>query len=153
MDDSQFEARLAMLIPTLNDSPGLLAARKPDELIRMFRSLRAMKADIDREAKDRTAPIKALLASTEGHLLQKMQDLGLESVRTDYGTGGRKLNRHVRVKDWPVFLAWAQEHEEFRMLKRDVTKTEVQQFIDEHKQVPPGIDVYQEIVLSVTKPQ
>jgi len=153
MDDLAFQQLLKSKIDGLSAKPDPLRKRNPQELVRTYRALRDMKSDIDKEAATRTKPIKALMGHLEAYLLEQLQAAGAKSFSTDSGTVNKKTNNYVKVEDWGVFLAWAQENERFAMLKRDVTKTEILQFLEESGELPPGIKLTQELVVNVSKPR
>jgi len=137
--------RLASLDRTQLDSA------TPGKLIEMFTKLRDLKADLNKQATDRLAPVKELLEYVENRLLERMNSDDVSQFKNDESTASRVLKTHVRVKDWPTFFAWAQDHEAFAMLKRDVAPDAVRAFMEESEEVPPGIEVFRVYGLSVRK--
>jgi len=123
----------------------------PGKLIGMYTKLRDLKADLNKQATDRLAPVKELMEYVENRLLERMNSDDVSQFKNDESTASRVLKTHVRVKDWPRFLAWARDNEAFAMLKRDVAPEAVRAFMEESEEVPPGIEVFRAYGLSIRK--
>lgn len=140
-------------VPVLLGSVEKLRTLSPRQLIKLFRGLRDLKSDIAADAKKRTEPLNELLKRVEGFLLAQMEEQEVNSFSTADGTAAQKTNRYVRVSDWGTFLEWAKENEHFDLLKRDVAKNDLLQFMDEFEEIPPGITVTSEVTVNVNKPR
>lgn len=121
------------------------------QLVRLYRTLRDWRSEIKRAADAEAARIAAAMAKAEGLMMAKLDELGVESARTGFGTAYSTLKIGVRVTDWQDYLEWVRSKDAFHLLKAGASKAEVLGFIDEAGETPPGIEVYQEKTIGVRK--
>lgn len=77
----------------------------------------------------------------ENEFLSRFNDRGIDNVSArGVGTAFRNVRASATVGDWDSLLAHIQENDAWEMLERRVNKTAVQQFRDEHEDLPPGVN-------------
>lgn len=111
-----------------------------DTVIAKYVELRDQKAKIAADAKAQTEAIDVKLKTIEAWLHKKLHDLGAESFKTDFGTAFLKESDFCSVADWNATLSYIRENEAWHMLKKDVSKNAVVEYITEHQAPPPGIN-------------
>lgn len=124
-----------------------------DKLIETYLALRDKKTELDRIHDEAIAPIKAGMAKIENHLLTQMQAQGLTSFPVKgVGTAYQSLHTSVTMADWDSYRPFIEEQPDpFRFLDRKVNKTAVEEYMAEHQDVPPGVNVRREIVVNVRR--
>jgi hypothetical protein len=86
-------------------------------------------------------PIKKMMEGLETKFLQYMQETGVESIRTKSGTVYTQVRTSATVADWPTVLNFIRSGEHWHMMEHRVSKLAVEAYIEEHGDVPPGVNV------------
>jgi len=131
--------------------PPAIADPTLDAIVEKYIALRDKKAALKKAYEASVANIDVGLDRCEAFFKGKMQTLGLTALPTRFGTPYRSSKTSAPVGDWPLFLAWAIEHQRFDMLERRVNKTAVEAFKDEHQDLPPGIGWREEYSVTVRR--
>lgn len=114
--------------------------------------LRNRKAEMDAEHKKKMEAINSAMDRCEAYLLNTLNGMGVDSVKTPAGTVFTKVASSATVADWPMLLEFVKRNELWAVLKKDVAKSVVQEYRDEHNDLPPGINWSETRVLSIRKP-
>lgn len=122
-----------------------------EELVEKYIQLRDKKAQLSAAFKEKTAKLDAVLAKIEGILLQQFSELGMESVRTKAGTAYKSSRVSATVADWDQTLDFIQQNELWNMLEHRVSKQAVEQYKEEHGDLPPGVNWREEVVVNVRR--
>lgn len=124
-----------------------------DQMIEKYIALRDKKAELETAHKAKLAPINEGLEKIENFLLAKMQEQGLTSFPVKgVGTAYQSERTSVTMASWDDFKPFIQEQEDpFRFLDRKVNKTAVEEYMAEHQDVPPGVNVRREVVVNVRR--
>lgn len=124
-----------------------------DQLIEKYLALRDKKTEMDRAHDAAVAPVKEGMKKIENYLLTQMQSQGLTSFPVKgIGTAYQSLQTSVTMADWDSFKPFiAEQPDPFRFLDRKVNKTAVEEYMAEHQDVPPGVNVRREIVVNVRR--
>jgi len=122
-----------------------------EPLVDKYIKLRDAKAKATRQFKDKMAGVDAVLTRMEGTLLQKLNELGIESARAVSGTAYKSTRVSATVADWDQTLEFIKENGEWQMLERRVSKDAVQQYREVHDDLPPGVNWREEIVVNVRR--
>lgn len=114
-------------------------------------ALRNKKAEMDAEHKKKMEAINSAMERCEAYLLNTLNGLGLDSVRTPAGTVFTKVATSATVADWPMLLEFVKRNDLWAILKKDVAKSVVQEYREEHNDLPPGINWSETRVLNIRK--
>lgn len=116
------------------------------EIIQMYVGLREEKARLEAAKKE----VQAKMDAIEIKLLGAFEKLGVESLRTPFGTAYMSTRSSASVADKEVFMNYVREHDEWALLETRASKTGVEQFKEMHEgELPPGISWSQEVVVNV----
>lgn len=160
--------------PTVHDMvmTAIAAGTDIEQLTALYVKLRNAKKDIDEQAKAKTSPLVAAMDAIEAHFLAKFQELGVDSVKTGSGTPYTSNKSSVTVADNDAWLSWVigralealpqlqvearealraamLESGAFAFLEARAAKTAVEAFLEETKQLPPGLNRRVETVINV----
>ncbi len=123
------------------------------EQIEKFRELRDEKAELGRAYREADANLKAKMEIIESWLLQKSRELGVKSFPTANGTAFTTTSRKFSVQpdDWDKFSAWMRDNDLLHFVKREVKKTAVTEYEEEHGELPPFINEFSEEIIQIRK--
>lgn len=124
-----------------------------EDHIEEFIRLRDKKSEIVAHAKDLCAKLDEKMDVLESDILKKFAEVGIESARTKEGTAYVKTTRLTSVGQWDDLLPWIQASGNWHMLTRAANKTAVLEYLDEHEELPPGINLVSKIELGVNRPK
>lgn len=150
-----------------------LAANSPsmETLTATYLKLRNAEKDIKDQAKARIAPVAQAMALIEAFMLEKMNELGVDSLKNAAGTPYRSERTSVTLADAPVFLDFVLDRalqalpvkEEAReaiktamiesgqlsLLEARPSKTAVEALLEETQELPPGLNRRVEATVNV----
>lgn len=113
---------------------------KVSDVVAKYVELRAMKEKMDEAHKQKVAEIRKAMDMLEGYFLKYFDKTGQTQIKTDTATVFVKTNDYAQVADWDAVLEFIRENDAFEFLEKRVSKTAVRDFIDDKKEVPPGIN-------------
>lgn len=111
-----------------------------DEVTRRYLLVRDEKAQLDKAHKNRMKKYDETLAKLENKLMQMLEQIGAESVRTNHGTPYRSLKESFTVASRDDYLDFIREHDAWELLDARVSKTAAKQFKEEHGDLPAGVN-------------
>lgn len=121
------------------------------EHVATYVQLRDLRDRISKEAKEKVAQIDDVLDKLEAEMLQTLQAMGVESMRTEAGTAFKTLKRRTPVANWDAALAFIQQNKLWHFLERRVSSAAVTEYMAEHGSAPPGIAVHEEQTINIRR--
>jgi hypothetical protein len=123
---------------------------KLDQVIAGVLSLRKQ-IDVKKQAhKDELAPLNLKMEKLEAFLQLQLTTLGTTSFAAKgIGTAYLQNTVSVTVEDWDATLSWIKDTGLWEMLERRVSKTVVQEYMEGHEVIPPGVKVRTEVEVRV----
>lgn len=115
-----------------------------DRLVKVYLKIREQRAANNKAAKDADDELKAQLATVNAELLSRMRKRGNDGFKTPHGTVYKATVVQVTIADDSVFFPWVQEKGALDFLERRVKSTEVQKYMAEHGEAPPGLTIFKE---------
>lgn len=113
---------------------------KIEDVVLRYVQLRDQKDKIAADAKAQTETIGKQLQVIEGWLHGMLQKLGAESFKTEHGTAFIKQTDYAGVQDFNLVVEYVKQNDAWNLLKKDVNKTAVKEYINEHGVPPPGVN-------------
>jgi hypothetical protein len=123
-----------------------------DDVIAAYMKLRENRAVIEAEMKDKVSTIKAKMEKLEAWIKTQADAQGVTSFKTKHGTAFLTTTDYANVADWDAVLDFIRENEAFDMLEKRVSKTAVRGYIEQTKEVPPGVNYGTKLEVNVRKP-
>jgi hypothetical protein len=111
-----------------------------DDLVAQFVRLRDKLKEADDAHKARTKAARDHLDALSGKLLERLNDLGGESVRTVSGTVYRTTRRSATIADGEVFRQFVIGNEAFDLVDWRANAAAVDDFIRLEGAMPPGVN-------------
>ena len=124
-----------------------------DQLIEVYIKLRDRRFDRKSAYEESDAEDKQHQAKIEAKLMEYLNAQGLDKVGCDAGTAYKATRSSATVADWDPLLAFIKEKELWELLERRVSKTAVEQYLSEHQELPPGVNISREVVVNFRRSQ
>lgn len=121
------------------------------DLIRKYLKIRDAKEALVAEQKKELARFNNALDKIEQMLLSEFNETGQDSAKTPYGTAYRSVRTSAKVADRDAFFDFVRENEAWDFLESRANKTAVQQFMEEHEDLPPGVDVSRVTTINIRR--
>lgn len=107
--------------------------------VRKYVELRDACERIDKETKERKAPLEVAMKTLESVLMKLCNDQGVTQFKTAAGTAFIQTVSRCSAPDFDATLKHIVDTGEFHLLNRSVNKTAVAEYIEKHEQPPPGV--------------
>lgn len=126
------------------------------DLVKAYIEIRDKKAQLKAELTKQMQPYDTALYQIETEMLDRMQQTGVDSMKTSAGTAYRTTKTSVSVADKAAFLEFivdkvvdALRNKEnafpcFDMLDLKANKTAVEGYLSEKDELPPGVNMRRE---------
>lgn len=125
---------------------------KLDKITETYVKIRDARSDLKKKYEAEDLALKVQLETLDSFLLGRLQELGVESVRTKHGTVYQSTSVKPSCEDWNSFYAWIAENEAFDALERRVKKSFITTYMEDNKgELPPGINVTQEYTVTIRR--
>jgi hypothetical protein len=122
-----------------------------DDVIRAYLVLRAQKQEMEERHKLELAPLHENLGKCQLWIQAQLQQQGLQNFKSHAGIAFLQTDTRVKAEDWDTHLAWIKDNDAWAFLERRVSKTVVQEYIEAHNAIPPGLSVKQEVSVHIRK--
>jgi hypothetical protein len=114
---------------------------KMDDLVLKYIQTREKKSKIKATYDADKAKYDTLQDKIEALLLIRFKELGIDSVKTEFGTAYSSTQTSATLADWDAFRAFCQNQADpFQYLDRKANKTAVEQYRSSNDELPPGIN-------------
>jgi hypothetical protein len=130
----------------------MAGAPNAGDVIRAYMKLREQKAVIEGDAKERVAELKAKMEKLEAFLKSQMDEQGLTSLKSEWGTAFLTTTDYANVADWDAVLGFIRENDAYDMLEKRISKIAVRGYIEQTKAVPPGVNYGTKLEVNIRKP-
>jgi len=124
---------------------------KLDEAVAKFIELRDERDALKKRHSAELKVITDKMERIQGAIMRLFQKTGQDSAKTAAGTPYLQTRVSASVADRDAFLKFVRENDAYEFLENRVSKTAVQQFMEEREEVPPGVKVTTMQVLNVTR--
>lgn len=122
-----------------------------DQLVGAYIELRDRRAERKAKFNNEDADDKGKQEKIEGLLLARLQEGGMESIRTSRGTAYRSTRVSATVADWDSFFSFVKSQEAWEMLERRCSKEAVKEYKEANEALPPGVNWTAEATINVRR--
>lgn len=119
--------------------------------VAQYVQLRAMIKAEDDAHKERMKEKRETLEELNNLLLQHLDGVKADSVKTKAGTVYRTIKRSASTADFAAFWNFVVKGELWDLVDRKPNVTAVSEYLDEHKTLPPGVNLNSTYVVGVRK--
>lgn len=123
-----------------------------DDLVDQYVRLRDKIKEADDAHKKKVQPAKTHLELLNNTLLERLNNLGGESVKTASGTVYRTSKRSASIADGSVFREYVIDNAEWNLVDWRANSTAVDDYIKSNEVPPPGVNFSVHYVVGVRRP-
>ena len=123
-----------------------------DRYVEKFVKLRDKIGELEDKQKEEIAPYKDMLEKLSGMLLDHLNQISADSVRTSAGTVSRLSKHTATIADMSAFWTWVVTQGEFDFVDKKANAVAVREFIEKHKTPVPGVNFSTRQVVGVRRP-
>ena len=120
-------------------------------IVEKYIKLRDKKAEKKKAYEADVELIESVMKKVEGVMQAYFTEHGMESVRTDAGTVYRGTRTSCSVADKEAFFNWLKETGEWPLLDIRASKTNVEEYVKENQDLPPGLNWNSEPTIGVRR--
>lgn len=131
----------------MSADPRLDISKRVDQYV----ALRDKIKKLDDEHKEKMKPYREVLEKLNGVLLEHLNQIGGDSVRTEAGTVYRTAKKSASLADADAFMRFVIGNEAWDLLDRKANVTAVADFIEENNAAPPGVNFSTAFVVGVRR--
>lgn len=122
------------------------------DVVERYIALRDKKAELKAAYDASVEKIDTAMDRCEAFIMATMQQIGVDSVKTKFGTAYTTARTSATSADWTgATLPWIIQNEQWAMLEKRVSKSFVEAYKAEHNDLPPGVNWREEIVVNVRR--
>jgi|TARA_R110000744_G_scaffold239941_1_gene357358 hypothetical protein len=123
-----------------------------DKLTKAYIKVRAQRAALSAEFKERDGELSRKLDTIKNALLDYCEGHNVESVRTSEGLFFRTSKVKYWTSDWEHMHKFIMEHNVPELLDKRLNQTNLKQFLEENPEdMPKGLNIQNEYTISVRK--
>ena len=120
------------------------------KLIKIYSKINTALKDLAAEHEKKEAELNKDLNAVRTALLDRLKDLGVDSLKTDLGTVYRTVVTKYWTNDWVSFGKFVVENNLPELLEKRLNQRNVKQFREENPEViPPGLNTNSSYKLTV----
>lgn len=101
------------------------------------------------EAQD--GKIKAQMEELETYMMSLMDKQGATNIKSETGIAFFQEQTKASIADWGAFGVWCMENDGLDMLQRRVALRNLQAYLKEYDELPPGISISRERKVRIRK--
>jgi len=122
-----------------------------DDMIGKYVRLRDQKRQVEEKHKEELKRYNDVLSGIEAWLMEQMNRLGLDNMKTPHGTAFKSVRRSATVYEWAVTLPWIIANQAWHLLEARVSKTAAFDTVNETKEPIPGVELNTEVCLNIRR--
>ena len=122
-----------------------------DEYITAYINIKDELEEKKREFKEIETDLKNQLEKIHAVIFQYSKDQGLEKITCSSGTAYQTVRQHVSVTNWNKFFKFITENELSEMVTKSPKKESVKEYYEEFGELPPGVNLSEEITMNVRR--
>ena len=124
----------------------------PDKLTKAFLKIRAERAVLQAEFKEKEAKLARQQDRIKQAMLDHCEDHNVESVRTSEGLFFRSTKKKYWVSEWDAIHKLIVEENAPQLLDKRINQANMREFLEENPDLKPeGLEIEEEVTISVRK--
>lgn len=111
-----------------------------NDIVERYIALRDKKAQFKAEYDAKVEAVEAALGRCEAFILNKLAEMGAESIRTPAGTAYVSTQTSVSAADWEAYLTWVRNNDAWSGIDKRPNKSFIESYREQHNDLPPGVN-------------
>lgn len=123
-----------------------------DKLTDAFIKIRDARSELKSEYEKKDKALEESAKMLEQAMLEACKQLGVDSVRTPYGTIIRSVKSRYWTNDWDSMYQFIRDHDAFALLEKRLHQSHMKEFLAENPDLQPmGLNVESEYTVVVRR--
>lgn len=123
-----------------------------DKLTEAYINIRDARAKLKQEYEAQDKSLEETAKLLEESMLDACKQMGVDSVRTPYGTIIRSIKSRYWTNDWDSMYRFIREHDAFALLEKRLHQTHMKEFLSENPDLQPaGLNVENQYTVVVRR--
>lgn len=122
-----------------------------EQVIARYLQIRNEKSEFKAKYDRQIAELDMEMDRIESYLQSAMNLIGAATIQASAGTAYTSVRPRVSVTDWNVVLNWIIENEYWQALDPRISRSFVEAYKEEHKQIPPGVEWHETLTVNVRR--
>jgi len=119
-----------------------------DKLVKAYIKIRDARSELTKQIDD----LEEQQNTIQAKLLDICKEMGVDSLRTEFGTVSRRVSKRYWTSDWDSFYKFMKEHDAMQLLQQRVSNGNMEQFLEENPDLhPPGLNVDASFAVTVRR--
>lgn len=123
------------------------------KLVKAYRALRDRRSELKAAFDEEDKKLVAKQEKIQDTLLQHCNENEVSSVKTSEGTFYRRKKVSYWCSDWDNFYKWVVANEIPEVLQKRISQKNLEQYLEEHDDIPIGVQSDAVYVITVQKPR
>lgn len=125
-----------------------------DKLALIIQKIKAKRAEISAVYDEQDSKLKQQLEVATHEINRLFKEMGVESVKTKYGTVSRTVKDRFWCSDWGPLLDYIRENDAVHLLQRRISDTAMKEWIADHPDdLPPALNSERTYEIKLYKPR
>jgi hypothetical protein len=136
----------------MSDETEMGATPQLDKLTEAFIKIRDARSELKHEYEVKDKALEESAKMLEQAMLDACKQLGVDSVRTPFGTIIRSVKSRYWTNDWDSMYRFIREHDAFALLEKRLHQSHMKEFLAENPDLQPmGLNVESEYTVVVRR--
>jgi hypothetical protein len=124
-----------------------------DKLVRIYLKIKAATDDLTKKYEAELAVLETQGDGIKGAMKTQLQELGVNSVNTSFGTVIKGVKSRFYAQDWDAFKKFVKDNDALDLFEKRIAQGNMATFLaDNPDKVPPGLNSQSEVTITVKKP-
>tara|TARA_R100000234_G_scaffold111570_1_gene84618 strand:+ start:215 stop:628 length:414 start_codon:yes stop_codon:yes gene_type:complete len=125
-----------------------------EKLVKTYIAIRDERNKLSREYEAKDKDLANDMVSIEQALLNSCNEIGADSMRTEFGTVIKSTKENFVCGDWDNFKQYIKDNDAIELLQQRIHQGNFKEFLSsrEDEGLPPGISTMREFKITVRKP-
>jgi hypothetical protein len=120
-------------------------------LVEEFISFRDSRAELKKQYDINDARLKEYMEKRETKLLEMMQNIDAQSLKTPFGTAYIQIKTRYSCADWPAYWDYMKTNDRMDLLEKRPAQAALAKIQEDGKELPPGLNLYSERTVTVRR--
>ena len=122
-----------------------------DSVTEEYVALRDKRSDLKTAYENEDKILKEAMTARECWLMEALDGIGAESLRTSHGTAYIQIKTRANCADWPSYWQYMIDNKRMDLLEKRVAQGPITKMIDNGEELPPGLNMFTERTVTVRR--
>ena len=122
-----------------------------DKLVTAYIALRDRRSELKKSFESEDSVLQESMEKIESALLEHCKENNMESIKTQHGTAYKRIRERYWATDWDAFNQYVKEHDILEVYEKRIAQGNMKQFLEDHPEATPPINVDRAFTISVRR--